>query len=186
MFAAIVIAAALANGPPAGDMLAVFRDVCVSARGDYDASIQRLAGSEWSSVESDDHPSLEALMALGRSAIGGDVQGNMAAFRRPFGTAVLYVVLTEVSMPSAKMAGCYLYNFEADAPLPVEPVTGWLGRSPEETQDVPGVLISQKWLTPASLPGTAHVQNAFVPAESPLASQLGFHGSGLVITTLAD
>jgi len=186
MLTALALAAALGTQAAQADMLTAFQDTCIPRRGDYEASVQRLAGSEWAPVEADDHPSLGALMALGQSALGGDVQGKMSAFRRGLGDDVFYVVLTDVNMPTGRMAGCYLYNFESDKPLSAESVTAWLGQSPEEIQDVPGVLVSQKWPRPTSLPETAHVQNAFIPAESPLASQLGFHGSGLVITTLAD
>ncbi|WP_421724884.1 hypothetical protein [Bauldia sp.] len=170
---------------PEDHRIAAFRSVCIEDRHSYRALQARAVSEEWQLVARDHHPELAALLERSEALdLDEDMDSRLASYGRSFGSATLYLLLTRLESAPVTLVSCYVYDFEATGPIAPAPVSDWLGISPTDTIDQPGVIVGHTWAAPEALPGTWDIFLSYVPDDGPAADETGFSGIVLKITAI--
>ncbi|MCW5696356.1 MAG: hypothetical protein KIS96_06420 [Bauldia sp.] len=183
---ALSLAAPAALAHDADPRFAAFVEACfgAGARPSVAAVIETALGLGWVEVERSADPELESLMQRGDEAMAEAPDEDDVAiesfdnrlFAREIEGAPFYLVLTEVASAFGNLAGCYLYDFAADAAPDFAPMSEVLGGEPYQTADEAGTLTAAAWALPSAFPGVLEVGATFIPAGSAFAAETGFDG----------
>jgi hypothetical protein len=168
-----------------------FAEACVPGRLGYETSRQAALAAGWVETTPAAHPELAAIMALAETAAEDPELEATFAFT-VYGKAIaeqphfLVVSTTSAVISDPKdpwvQTGCYLYNFDASAPLSPEPVTALIGNPISASREGDGAL-SHIWGPPCPMPMTGDTYLSFVAEGSPLVSQVPMTGIALNFTT---
>jgi hypothetical protein len=190
--AALLILSCVAAPPEAGaavadpPMVVAFRDTCLPARRDFDAMKAHVAAAGWSAATAADNPELAAILKRAEAAeLPEKAALAMGVFRKSIDGSTFYLVATDVRSELIHLVSCYLYDFDATAPVDPLTMTLLLDKPPYQVIDQPGTMAGQLWKTPESLPGAIDAYSGFVPEGSEVAEQVGFTGQALRITSAA-
>lgn len=162
--------------------VAEFERACVPGRLTYAATLSASAAAGWTSVASEAHPELAAVMAMSKAEADSlaadpdfsETQFNSASFAKLVGGRPHYLV---VSRSSAVIdgagdrnnpwvfVGCYLYDFDASEPLDPAAVTALVGNPISRSEERDGV-VANVWGPPCPMPRTGDTYLSFVPDGS--------------------
>ncbi len=191
--AAMAIAAAVAGAPgvraeepDAASFFAAFAQACIPKRLSYDGTISHATSLGWRETGESDHPELEELTATAdhEAAImtrdDPDTQLQRAQFVRDVAGRPHYLIVTRVETPDIiTLIGCYLYDFEATAPINPDTITSLLGRPLGRTVEDEGFLQHTWGPNYEARPRTLDTNLSFIAEGSPHVATTGF--SGLVL-----
>lgn len=168
-----------------------FADACVPGRLGYETTQDAARAAGWSKVDASAHPELASLMAASAEAAKDpELQSTFdyTAFSKSIEGAPHYLVvsttsavLDEDSAPWVQV-GCYLYNFDATAPIDPEPVTALTGQ-PIANSRAEGGAVSYLWGPPCPMPRTGDTYLTFVAEGGEVAAQVPFTGLALNFST---
>lgn len=192
-----LLAATLAGALPVGaapgphDLAFVeaFAAACVPGRLGYESSKAAATAAGWSAVEPAVHPELAALMAMSVEAAKDpelDATFDFVAYQRDIAGRPHFLVISTTSAVISDpedpwiQTGCYLYDFEATAPLDPEPVTALIGNPISASQEEQGV-VSHIWGPPCPMPMTGDTYLSFVADGAPMAEAMGLPFSGIAL-----
>ena len=188
-----MLAAAPALAAGSGDArLDAFDAACLDGHRDPEARVAAIARAGWAAAADDAHPELAALMALTRRAMDGAREEGFGTALAVYGSRVggldLFLVTDEMDQPADNvdfridLMGCYLFDFEATAPVDPVLVAARFDERPAQTVDEPGEIVAQTWNVEA-IEGVWDVQATFIPEGSPNVARTGFSGASLKITS---
>lgn len=167
-----------------------FADACVPQRMSYPGSRETALAEGWVAAERDAHPELDAMLAISEQAIAAnaDMQATFdyQLYSKPIEGRDHYLL---VSRTSSNVGGngpariwniisCYLYDFDAVAPIDPEPVTALIGK-PIAASHSDQSMVAYSWGPPCAMPMTLDTYLTWVPDGSEHAVLAGF--SGLVL-----
>lgn len=187
--ASLTAAPALA-APTAYDLAFVdaFAEACVPQRLSYPGTQQNALATGWTAVERSAHPELDTLLGLSEAGALDpelfDTAFEYQAYERPLEGQPHFLVVSRASAAIEAGGdpwiniGCYLYNFDAVAPIDPEPVTALIGQ-PISGSQIDMHLNAWVWGPPCPMPRTGDTYLTFVPEVSQYRDQTGF--SGLVL-----
>ena len=193
LLAALVVTPALA-APAAYDIAFVseFADACVPQRLSFEGTKQTALAGGWQAVERTAHPELDVMM--GKSEAGAkdpelfDVSFAYQVFSKSIEGATHFLVVSRSSAAIEEGGdpfthiGCYLYNFDAAAPIDPEPVSALTG-NPIANSQVDMHINSWVWGPPCPMPRTGDTYLTFIPEVSQYKEQTGFTGLVLKFST---
>lgn len=183
-FAATISPSAV-NAAATEPRLEAFRTVCVPDRQNYDALKKAALVEGWEPVQAGAHPELDSLMEVSRTIeLEPDIRASLASYAKAVAGGEAFLVLTDYASEQIDLVGCYVYDFEADAPIDPELVSDWLGAPPTESVNQPSVIVGHTWGTPPGLPGTWDVYLAFLPEGSAATAFTGFSGVVIKISSV--
>ena len=161
--------------------VSIFRSTCIDGRASYDATRQQATSGRWTAIAENANPNVARIMSTSRAAMAergaGSALRRSQVFSQPFQDHALYLVLTEVDTGRI-VIGCYLYDFDATAPL----TDNLFGSPGTPTRAVnQGGMVGNTWNEPPSLPGALTIRNIFAAPGSPAADAM--HAPGLVLST---
>lgn len=190
-FALLLGAGALAEDAPADyghAFVDAFAEACVPERLSFPGTKALAETLGWTPAERVAHPELAAMMAImdaGADEAARDMQGTFdyQLYVKPVAEVDHYLVVSRASFvvdfgdePDVwTYIGCYLYNFDASAPIDPAPVTALIGNPISRSVDQDG-LVSHLWGPPCPMPRTGDSYLTFVAEGSPYAAQTGFSG----------
>ena len=162
-----------------------FRTTCVEDRQDFEALKRRALIDGWAPVPAGVNTELDSMMARAAEA---EFDPGTTALLESYLKAVAgndaFLVLTSVASEQIDIVGCYVYGFEATAPIPPSLITDWLGVPPSDTVDEPDFIIGYTWETPEQLPGTWDIYLAYLPEDGGASDLAGFSGVLIKITSV--
>lgn len=179
---------------PAYDIAFVseFADACVPGRLGYETTQQAATAAGWAAVEPNVNAEFAGLMARSEAEAAADPELPTVFQYQAYAKAIegiehyLVVSRAEITMTEGEdpwvLIGCYLYNFDAVAPIDPEPVTALTGNPIAQSQ-VDMHLASYVWGPPCPMPRTGDTYLTFVPEVSQYKEQTGFSGLVLKFTT---
>jgi hypothetical protein len=191
--AALLIAtpAMAAPGPYDVAFVEAFIDACAPQRQSYEGTQQAALASGWAPVEITANPELEQMMQVslaGAAAAEFEISYLFKIFTRKIEAADHYLVVsrtsasTDASGDPTVLVGCYLYNFDAAAPVDPDAVTAAFD-SPIINQQIDMHVGAWLWGAPPSMPGTGDVYMTFLPEMSHYREETGFTGLVLKFST---
>lgn len=182
--------AAFANGY-AQTFVDTFTEACVPHRLSYEGTLAHARSLGWTAAQRTDHAELDAMMTImeaGAAEAADEMQGTFAYdfYTRPVDGTPHYLFVSRVTFvveepePGEEpdpwvYIGCYLYNFDATAPIDPEPMTTFTGKPIARHVDQDG-LVSYLWGPPCPLPRTGDSYLTFVAEDSPHVAETGFSG----------
>lgn len=193
LLAGLVSQPALA-APSAYDtaFVAEFEKACVPGRLRYEDSRKAAEAAGWVATSAQSHPELQALMARSETeALAPDLVGatfTYQAYAKEFAGVTHHLVVSRSGAviddqdDPLVFVGCYLYNFEATAPVDPEPVTTLIGNPNSDTHEMDGA-ISHIWGPPCPMPRTFDTYLNFVAAGSQATEIVPFTGVALNFST---
>ncbi|RST88258.1 hypothetical protein EJC49_00725 [Aquibium carbonis] len=167
-----------------------FADACVPQRMSYPGTVDTARAAGWRDAERTANAELDALMAKSEAeAEDPELQGTFeyTIFSRPVLEQDHYLVVSRASFIIGDeddplnpwvYIGCYLYNFDAKAPIGPGQVSALLEK-PVGNRHLDDTLTSYVWGPPCPMPRTGDTYLTFVPEGSPHQAATGF--SGLVL-----
>ena len=172
-----------ASGAHAQDaVVQTFVSVCIEGRASFAASEAVALRSNWVAVGEAHRPELQTLFGFVRSNIPANTPvSQLQAYGSDQSNAV--IVLTELTVQGHLVNGCYVYDFDATAPLAPEAFVQIMGEQPTESQNIPGEIVMQKWIGPAAFEGIATLRVAFIVPGSESGRQTGLVGLALASTS---
>jgi hypothetical protein len=197
--AALAVSAVVAAFPaPAQDsteygqaFVDTFAAACVPERLSYPGTRANAEKLGWTAAERDAHPELAAMMAKmdeGALEAAEEMQGTFdyRIYAKPVADVPHYLIVSRATFLMEGFGeneepdewvyiGCYLYNFEATAPIDPAPMSALTGQPIAREVDQDG-LVSYLWGPPCPMPRTGDSYLTFVSDESPHAAQTGFSG----------
>jgi hypothetical protein len=169
-----------------------FSEACVPQRMSFEGTARTARDRGWQKVERTAHPELDVMM--GKSEAGAndpelfDVSFVYEIFSKPIEDVPHYLLVSRSSAaieaggdPYTEI-GCYLYNFEAEAPIDPEPVTALVGNEIAHSQ-VDMHINSWLWGPPCLMPRTGDTYLTFIPEVSQFKDETGFSGMVLKFST---
>lgn len=201
--AALALAAfpALATEPAAYGQAFVdaFAAACVPQRLSYAGTKANAERQGWQAAERTAHPELNAMMAkmdAGAAEAAKDIQGRfeIEIYRKPVADIDHYLVVGRSSFVIEGLAeaeekpdpwvmiGCYLYNFDATAPIDPAPVSALTQQPIASTIDNQGMR-GYVWGPPCPMPRTGDTYMSFVAEDSPHVALTGFSGLAMKFET---
>lgn len=190
-----------ARAAPAGQeaFVAAFGAACIPQRLSYEGTVALAEKLGWRRVVAGEDATLDRFIAFAAERLRQEVAedpelyrgSDIAWFTREVGGRRLVLAANQLLTRVIDIAGCYLYDFGATAPLDPEPVTKLLGQPVAYTSDGgdpayaidPRDLVTTVWGPPPALPRTLDTYMIFVPEGSPHAAQVGFTGLVLKFST---
>ena len=163
-----------------------FRSICINARESFATTEAAALSQGWVAVSETSRPELRRMFEFVRGAIPADVPVSAL---RAYGNerfADGAIVLTELTVQSQPVHGCYVYDFSATERIAPEVFVQIVGAEPTETQNLPGEIFLQKWIGPASLDGVASMRIGFIPRGSEAGAQVGLVGLSLALTSFSQ
>lgn len=191
--AALGAAPALA-APSAYDLAFVdaFAEACVPQRLSYPGTQETALAAGWAEVQRTDHPELDAMMAISEAASKDpelfDASYEYRIFSKPIEGQTHYLLVSRASAAIEEggdpwvSIGCYLYNFEAVAPIDPEPVSALTGQ-PIANSQIDMHINGWIWGPPCPMPRTLDTYLTFIPEVSQYKDQTGFTGLVLKFET---
>lgn len=178
----------VAAGEASADFVAEYAALCgAPARDSFSKLVAHAEGLGWVKAERTSNAELHALMQLSDKGIAeGKAEGYVtgasnATLTKMVGGRPLHFVATHVRSNILNMVGCYLYDFEATAPVDPAAVTRLLGIEPAYTRDLGGITTTV-WGPSPNTPGTLDTHLTFVPPLSPAVAKVGFDGVMLKVS----
>jgi hypothetical protein len=178
---------------PDDAFLSAFAVACLDGYDDTGRRAAAITAAGWQPVADDASPVLAQMLALSRESlrqaeIEDGYTGAAAVYGRDGGASGPYLVTTVLSMPdegegALDVLGCYLYDFEATAPLDPAPITQRFEEEPAAVEDQPGIIVSEAWDI-ESLDGVWELRSTFIPEGSPGVEVTGFAGRVLILTSV--
>lgn len=187
---ALVVTPALAAPAPYDiAFVSEFADACVPQRMSYAGTQETALAEGWSRVERNAHPELEAMMAISEAAVAAsaDLEATFeyAIYSKPIEGRDHYLLAARTTANVGgdtpkfwNVISCYLYDFDASAPIDPEPVTALIGQ-PVARSHSDESMVAHAWGPPCKMPMTLDTYMTWVPDGSEHAKQAGF--SGLVL-----
>ena len=168
----------------------VFEETCAGARKTFANAVEHAKQKGWSVVSPLSHAQLAAVMQKSADGMAqGKAEGHVTDFlHETFSKIVsgrpvhLVVSLTQSSI--FDQIGCYLYDFDATAPVDRSAVTRALKIAPANVID-DAAIVTAVWGPPKKASGRLDTYLTYIPAGSPHAVQTGFTGVVLKTTTAA-
>jgi hypothetical protein len=168
-----------------------FAEACVPERLSYPGTRANAEALGWKATERDAHPELAAMMARvdeGAAEAADEMQGTFdyRLYAMPVADVPHYLVVSRATFLMEGFGendepeewvylGCYLYNFDAAAPIDPAPMTALTGKPTAREVDQEG-LVSYLWGPPCPMPRTGDSYLTFIAEDSPHAAQTGFSG----------
>ena len=184
----MVIPLRVEAGEASADFVAEYAALCgAPARDSFSKLVAHAEGLGWVKVERTSNAELHALMQLSDKGIAeGKAEGYVtgasnATLTKMVGGRPLHFVATHLRSNILNMVGCYLYDFEATAPVDPAAVTRLLGIEPAYTRDL-GSITTTVWGPSPNIPGTLDTHLTFVPPRSPAVAKVGFDGVMLKVS----
>ncbi len=169
-----------------------FADACVPGRLGYETTQQAATDAGWAEVAPAVNPEFAGLMARSEAEATADPELPTIFEYRAYAKVIegtehhLLVSRAEITMTEGEdpwvLIGCYLYNFDAAAPIDPEPVSALIGNPIAQSQ-VDMHLTSYVWGPPCPMPRTGDTYLIFIPEVSQYEEQTGFSGLVLKFTT---
>jgi hypothetical protein len=173
--------------------LSTFAVACLDGYDDSGVRAAAIAAAGWQPVADDANPVLADMLAMARASLRQaeaeeGYRGTAAVYGRDGGTTGPYLVTTVLQMPDEgdgplDVLGCYLYDFEATAPLDPGPISRRFDEEPAVADDQPGIIVSEAWDV-ESLDGVWELRSTFIPEGSPGVDVTGFSGRVLILTSV--
>jgi hypothetical protein len=190
--ASTALLAALAAAPAsAADydvaFVQAFADACVPQRMSYPGTLETARAAGWLDVQRTANSELDVLMGKSEEeAVDPALKGTFeyAILSKPVHEQDHYLVVSRASFiidenedpPNPWVfIGCYLYNFDATAPIGPGQVSG-LVQKPVSNRHSDDTLTSYVWGPPCPMPRTGDTYLTFIPEGSPHAVTTGFSG----------
>jgi hypothetical protein len=166
-----------------------FAESCVPQRMSYPGLQQTALAQGWTEVRRTAHPELDAMMGVSEAAMAApDLEATFEykVYSKPIEGRDHFLL---VSRTSANVGGadepdfwniisCYLYDFDAAAPIDPEPVTALIGKPIAQSHSDES-MVAYSWGPPCAMPMTLDTYLTWVPDGSEHAKAAGF--SGLVL-----
>ena len=166
-----------------------FAEACVPERLSYPGTRANAEKLGWMAAERSAHPELAAMMKVmdaGALEAEAEMQGTFAyqIYAKTVAEVPHYLIVSRstfiVGEPDDPLnpwvrIGCYLYNFDASAPIDPAPVSAFTGNPIAREVDQEGI-VSYLWGPPCPMPRTGDTYMTFVADDSPHKSQTGFSG----------
>jgi hypothetical protein len=197
---AAIAALALAASPALAEVPAdygqtfvdTFAAACVPERLSYPGTKANAEKLGWTVTERSAHPELSAMMAKmdeGAAEAAADMQGTFEfeLYSKSVVDLPHYLVVARSSFIVDGLGkegeepdpwvyiGCYLYNFDATAPIDPAPVTALTGKPIASTVEDNG-LVGYVWGPPCPMPRTGDTYMSFFADGSPHTASTGFSG----------
>ena len=189
---AILPGAAAAAPRTGAGVLAPFAPACVQGNRDPAERAAVIEAAGWKPIADDASPMLSRMLALSRQSLRDAEReegytGSAAVYGRLDGATGPYLVTTALNIPddgegAIDVLGCYLYDFDADAPLDADLVSARFDEAPAEVEDQEGIIVSHVWRI-EQLAGVWELRSTFIPAGSPGVDVTGFSGRVLILTS---
>jgi len=191
---AVVAATPALAVPSAYDLAFVteFSEACVPQRLNFEGTKQTARERGWQAVTRTAHPELDVMMGKAEEGAKApdlfDVSFAYEIFTKPIEGGPHYLL---VSRSSAAIEaggdpytdiGCYLYNFEALAPIDPEAVSPLIGKPVAHSQ-VDMHINAWIWGPPCPMPRTGDTYLTFIPEVSQYKAETGFSGLVLKFST---
>lgn len=167
-----------------------FRTACVPQRLSFEGTAEQARVEGWTAVEDEDHAELAAVLAKSEEGMreaedeGLEIDFRYEAFARPHGEGRLHLVVSLAASDYLDEVGCYLYDFEATAPIDPNAVTAMIGHPPVQSH-ADDTITANVWGPSEGMPRTLDTYLTYIPPGSPLVDQGGFDGTVLKFTTSA-
>lgn len=172
-----------------------FAAACVPERMSYPGTKANAEKLGWTPAERTTHPELAAMMAkmdAGAAAAAEEMQGTFEhqIYSRAVADEPHFLLVARSSFVVEGLAdegeepdpwvyiGCYLYNFDASAPIDPAPVTALIEKPIAHEVDDQG-MSGYVWGPPCPMPRTGDTYMSFISEDSPHTALTGF--SGLVV-----
>jgi hypothetical protein len=168
-----------------------FAAACVPQRLSYEGTLGHVATLGWTAAARAAHPELDAMMTImeaGAAEAAEELQATFdyRLFSKPVEGMAHYLFVTRSSFVIGEpepgeapdpwvLIGCYLYNFDATAPIAPEPMTAFTGQPIARQVEQDG-LVSYLWGPPCPLPRTGDSWLTYVAPDSPHVVETGFSG----------
>ena len=171
-----------------------FADACVPQRLSYPGTLEAARGAGWSDAQRTANPELDVVMGKSEEA------ANDPELKGTFEYTILsklvmeqdhYLVVSRASFVIDETEdppnpwvyiGCYLYNFDAKAPIGPGQLSALLEK-PVSNRHSDDALMSYVWGPPCPMPRTGDTYLTFIPEGSPHAATTGFSGLMLKFET---
>lgn len=184
------LAAAQQGAQPAGspypvrEVLDAFSSACADI-GDMAKARSRVLAAGWAPIPADDKSQLAQIVSTYKRRV--DAEGDLkpldgGEYRKTVAGRELSLALSGVEYPLlARTSFCRLYDFGANAPVPVKMLERWAGRKPGESELQEDGFTKYEWET-GLRPGTANVRTGMIISFVPPAAreQRNMLFSGLV------
>lgn len=196
-FAALAVLGQLAPLPAAAAdygqaFVDAFAAACVPERLSYAGTRSTAVKLGWMPADRSAHPELASMMAKMDEAAAeaaAEMQGTFEhqVYARPIAGEPHYLIVSRSSFvvdfggAQAGAAdrwtyvGCYLYNFDAAAPIDPAPLSALTGQPIAHALDEDGV-VSYVWGPPCPMPRTGDSYLTFIAEDSPQVTRTGFSG----------
>ena len=164
-----------------------FQSACVPERTSYERTLSHVRGEGWSAFDVSEHAEFSAMMEIVEEAVEADGEDMDMTFEsetlaRHVEGRPLHLVVSLVESEYLDTVGCYLYDFDADAPIQTSVVSNLLGVKPAQMHR-DETIESAVWGPPPSMPGTLDTYLTYIPPGSAVAKLTGFDGVVLKFTT---
>lgn len=168
-----------------------FAETCLPGRLGYETTRSTAEASGWVPVATGDHPELAAVMARSEAeAADPEISATLvyqtyareiAGIRHHLVVSRTSAVVSDPNDPWVTI-GCYLYNFDAAAPLDPAPISAVLEGELSASREQDGV-VSHVWGPTCPYPRSGDTYLNYVSEESAAAREIGFSGIALSFTT---
>lgn len=164
-----------------------FADACVPQRLSYPGTLETARGADWRDVERTANPELDVMIGKSEEAASDpELNGTFeyTILSKPVLEQDHYLVISRASFiidatedpPNPWVyIGCYLYNFDATAPIGPGQVSALL-QKPVGNRHSDETITSYVWGPPCPMPRTGDTYLTFIPEGSPHATTTGFSG----------
>lgn len=178
--------------------VAAFAEACVPQRLSYPGTKANAESLGWTLAQRQDHSELETMMArmdagVAEAAKDFNATTDLEIYRKPVAGIDHYLVVARSSFVMEGFGeneapdtwvyiGCYLYNFDATAPIDPSPVTALIGKPISHTVDEQG-LVGHVWGPPCPMPRTGDTYMSYIADSSPVVAETGFSGLAIKFET---
>jgi hypothetical protein len=178
---------AVAN-PFSAEFVDAFKSACIPQRLSYEGSLQQAKAEGWATFNVASHPEFDAVMKLSAKGLeeakaeGLEVVFQYEAFSKTVSDRPLHLIVSLGETEYLDEIGCYLYDFDAEAAVVANDVSGALGIKPAQSMET-AELSGHVWGPPPSMPRTLDTYLTYIPKGSPNVELAGFDGVVLKFTT---
>lgn len=161
--------------------VAAFDEACMGAHKSFTGALDHAKEKGWSVVSPLSHAQLAAVMQKSADGIAqGKAEGYVTNFlHETFSKMVLgrpaHLVISLTQSTIFDQIGCYLYDFEATAPVDRAAVTQLLKIEPANVVD-DATIVTAVWGPPPKASSRLDTYLTYIPADSPHKAKTGFSG----------
>lgn len=166
--------------------VAAFNEACVDAHKTFSSAVAHAKEKGWSVVSPLSHAQLTAVMQKSADGIAqGKAEGYVTNFEHETLSKMIagrpaYLVIALTQSNIFDQIGCYLYDFDATAPVDRAVVTRLLKIEPANVV-ADAAIVTAVWGPPPKATGRLDTYLTYIPAGSPHAAKTGF--TGVVLKT---